>query len=432
MTNIFQKIKNRLMADGTGGIFRNMMILATGTGVAKAVGFLSSTALTRLFPPESFGILSLFIAFTSLIAPLATMCYSYAIPLPRSKYLAINIMMMNFVITVIMTIITYVAFITAGDTLFKLAGADGLQPYIWLIILTQLFGGIYETLSAYGTRVKAFRPITRTKMHQALFGAVIKVVSGLLHFGVIGLLVGQAYSQAGSSLTYYKHFKDDVKSSLKHMNFKRIMRTARFYADFPMYRLPSQFLLTFSIQAPLIFTGKLFGMATVGQLGLATSVISLPVILFGVSAGQAYYAETAKIGANNPQLLYDLSKKVAKKLFILSFLPFTVLQVAGAPLFEIFFGKPWHQAGVFAAMLSVSLLAQFVVVPIINVLSVLGKQKMFLMFNIMRTISIVIVFSVAGKLHLTQNVTIFIYSLVLALNYLIMSVSIFKIIRSRF
>ncbi|MGE4319579.1 MAG: lipopolysaccharide biosynthesis protein [Deferribacterales bacterium] len=432
MNKLLSKIRNRLNADGTGGIFKNMMILATGTTAAKGIGFLSSLVLTRIFAPESFGILSLFIAFTSLIAPISTLCYSYAVPLPRSRYMAVNIMMMNLGIIIIMTLITLIVFLTAGEKIFSMANAHGLEPYIWLIVLTQFAGGIYETLSSYATRIKAFKPIAKTKINQSFIGSAIKILSGFTPLGVTGLLIGQAYAQAGSSFTYIKVFKDQIKDSLKHITLKRTMRTARFYADFPMYRLPSQFLLTFSIQAPLLLTGKIFGVATVGQLGLAISVLSLPVILFGVSAGQAYYAETAAIGANNPRKIYDLSKQVAKKLFLLSLIPFAILQIAGEPLFVLVFGKPWHQAGQFASMLSVSLLAQFVVVPIINILTVLGKQKMFLMFNIMRTISIVAVFSVCGYYKLTENTVIFIYSLVLALNYLIMSVSIFRIIRSRF
>lgn len=432
MKRYIDKLKQRLQGDGAAGVFRNMLILATGTGAAKAIGFLASLVVTRLFTPESFGIMSLFIAFTSLIAPLSTLCYSYAIPLPRNRHLAVNIILMNFGITAVMTMVTALAFIFAGDLIFRAANADGLQPYIWLIIITQFFGGIYETLSSFATRERAFKPIARTKMIQAFFGALVKIVSGVANLGVTGLVIGQAYSQAGGSFVYYKAFKEKLKESVHKVSLKRIIRTAKIYRDFPMYRLPSQFLLTFSIQAPLLMTGKFFGMATVGQLGLATSVLSLPVVLFGVSAGQAYYAEAARIGANNPREIYDLSKKVAKKLFLVSLLPFAVLQLAGEPLFVMVFGKAWHQSGSFASMLSVSLLAQFVVVPIVNVLSVLGKQGMFLMFNIVRTISIVALFSICGYMGLHADGVILIYSFVLAFNYALMAFVIFRVIRSRF
>jgi O-antigen/teichoic acid export membrane protein len=339
---------------------------------------------------------------------------------------------MNFGITTVMTALTAFAFMLFGDFIFRISNANGLQPYVWLIILTQFFAGIYETLSSFATRERAFKPIARTKMIQAFGGALIKIVSGFAHFGVPGLVIGQAYSQAGGSLVYYKSFKDTLKQSLHRVSMKRVIKTAKVYRDFPMFRLPSQFLLTFSIQAPLLMTGKFFGMATVGQLGLATSVLSLPVVLFGVSAGQAYYAEAARIGANNPREIYDLSKKVATKLFFVSLLPFAVLQIAAEPLFVLVFGKAWHQAGSFAAMLSVSLLAQFVVVPIVNVLSVLGRQGMFLMFNIMRTVSIVVLFYICGQIGMQANSVILIYSFVLAINYALMAMVIFKVIRSRF
>lgn len=431
MNRLIRKISGRLGSDSAGGIFKNMLILATGTTAAKAIGFLSSLVITRIFAPEHFGILSLFIAFTSLIAPLSNLCYSYAVPLPKSRYMAANIVMMNFGITVVMSLVTLAVFLFTGDFVFKLANADGLQPYVWLIVLTQLFCGFYETLSSYATRIKAFKSIAKTKVNQSFIGAAVKIISGFTPLGISGLLMGQAYSQAGSSYTYIKAFGAELKDSLRHINLRRTLRTARFYADFPLYRLPSQFLLTFSIQAPLLLTGKIFGVAAVGQLGLAVSVLSLPVILFGVSAGQAYYAETAKLGAGRAAEIYELSKQVAKKLFLVSLIPFAVLQLFGEPLFVLVFGEPWHHAGQFASMLSISLLAQFIVVPIINVLTVLGRQRMFLMFNIMRTVSIVAVFSVCGYLDMTQNGVIFVYSLVLALNYAVMAFVIFRLIRSR-
>jgi len=59
---------------------RNVVTLITGTAVAQAIPVAISPILTRLYSPEDFGVLALFIAITSIISVFATLRFEIAIP----------------------------------------------------------------------------------------------------------------------------------------------------------------------------------------------------------------------------------------------------------------------------------------------------------------------------------------------------------------
>ena len=101
-----------------------------------------------------------------------------------------------------------------------------------------------------------------------------------------------------------------------------------------------------------------------GQVGLATTMLSIPVTLLGSSVGKAFYAEVSGMGSSKRIEILYLTRKVIQKLFCISLIP-TILIVLFAPiLFELFFGTDWVQAGVFARILAIYLITQFVYSPI--------------------------------------------------------------------
>ena len=55
-----------------GGFVRNVVTLMTGTAIAQAIPILISPILTRLYTPNEFGILALYMAVVSVVAIIVT------------------------------------------------------------------------------------------------------------------------------------------------------------------------------------------------------------------------------------------------------------------------------------------------------------------------------------------------------------------------
>ena len=407
-------------------------MLATGAAGARVVGMLTVPFITRIYLPEHMGVLSIFSALVALIMPFGTLRYTMAIPLPRHDGVAANLAVLcASSLLVVILLVTLFLWIFAPPFL-QMLSMEKLLPFWWLLPLAIGGSGLYEILSNWAIREKAFRPLARTRVWQSFIGSITKIVLGLLGLKPLGLLIGQVFTQAGGIFSLFMSFQRKFKNTWRHVTRKRIGFVVRRYADFPKYRLPSQFLLIASTKAPLLFFAWQFGADTTGQLGLALTMIALPMTLFGQTTGQAYYAEIARIGREKPKEIYRITKSITKKLFLVSIPPFLILFLFGPRLFDFVFGVVWADAGVFASLLSIFLLTQFISAPLMNVFNVFEKQNLFLLINIFRCILIAFIFGASALLNLGPFGLILFYSIGLSLLYMWISFFAFRIINAQF
>lgn len=414
----------------SSSIIKNMALLATGSGAARIIGFASMPVITRIYSPSHMGVLSIFVAILSVIIPISTLRYSVAIPLPKRQSTAIYLMLICFCLLLISTTLLAAILLCSGSWLLGLTSMEALLPYKYLILIAYFGAGLYEILNAWATRRHAFITIAKTRVWQASAGSATKVVLGLCGLKPAGLLIGHVLSQAGGIISLSKSFFSIVRKKLPFISLKRGLLICKKYKDFPMFRLPSQFLLAFSAQAPLLFTAHLFTTETAGQLGLALTVLALPITLFGQTTGQAYYAEIAKIGSKNPHKILEITKSITKKLFFLSLIPCFVLTFFGSFLFEIIFGARWREAGVYSGILAVYLLSQFLFTPIGNALTVFNRQRLLLGLHLARAIIVILIFLFSYFMSASEIFTITTYSLSLTVVYALNCITVFKVIKS--
>ena len=79
---------------------RNVLTLMTGTTIAQAIPIAISPILTRIYTPEDFGILALFVAISTIFGSIANGRYELAIMLPKKDEDAINIFALGFIVNV--------------------------------------------------------------------------------------------------------------------------------------------------------------------------------------------------------------------------------------------------------------------------------------------------------------------------------------------
>lgn len=408
-----------------------MAVLATGSGLAKIIGVLSIPIITRIYLPEHIGILAIFMALSALLVPFGTLRYSVTLPLPKSDALAVNLARACIISLLLVTGLSVLLLGFFATDIFSVLSAEPLIPYWWLLPLSIFGAGLYEILSSWAIRKKEFKTLAISNVWQSISGAVTKIGLGLLGLKPLGLLIGQLISEASSIVALSNVLYKDMVRNKSRLNTTRMIFLLRYYRDYPIYRMPSQFLLIFSMQAPLLFSAWQFGSDITGQLALALMALALPITLFGNTMGQAYYAEISKIGRKQPQKIYQITKDITKKLFLISLLPFLVLLLLGPWIFEIVFGAQWTQAGVLASILSVYLLTQFISSPLINALSVFNQQRLFFFINVRRTFIVILVFGASVVFDLTISLTLLMFSLSLSVHYLLIVITVFRVINGK-
>lgn len=429
---MISKIKNlahRQLQGEAGGVFRGMITLAMGAGLARILGIASIPILTRLYSPDDYGVLAVYTSIVAVLVPILTFRYVTAIPLPKTDAMAFNLFVLCAKLIAFGTLLIALALGLFGHTVLGWFSMEELAPYWWLIAIGVMGTATYELFSMWATRKKDYKVIAKTQFGQSLLGNVIKIGLGLLAIKPLGLVFGQIVAQSGGIGSYIKNAIKDFKSSWPSLSNKKQKLLASYYQDFPKYRLPSQFLMVLSAQAPVLMMASLYGKTQTGQLGLAMMALSLPVGLIGGAMGRAYYAEVAAIGKSDFQKIWRLTLTVQRNLFIVGLPAAIFLMLWAKPIFAFFFGTEWETAGLYASYFSIFTLLQFTSNPLVQVLNVVGSQVVFLLINIARTIGYIFIYYIANYLRLDDDGFVMLLASYLSLYYLVMTLLILLMVK---
>ena len=413
-------------------IIKNMAKLASGDGISRVIGIATMPIITRIYFPEHLGVLSVFVAIVAIIAPIATFRYSLAIPLPKSDGMAMNIAVAAIGVLFFTSVLVSFVFLLFGEQILTVFSMEQLIPYWYLVPIAIIGTGMYEVLSNWAVREKAFTPLAKTKVWQKTIGAITKIGLGLVGLKPLGLLIGHIFTKAGGIFTLLNEFRGTVIGKFKSVTKGRVMFSARRYSDFPKYRMPSQVLLILSSKMVLFYFAWQFGADIAGLIGLALLMVMMPVTFFGYTTGKAYYAEIAKVGKEKPKVILSITNGIVKKLILISILPFATLFLLGPWLFEIVFGNEWAKAGRFASILSIYLLVQFIYAPISEgIFNVFEKQSTVFKIELARLLVVSTTFLVSYIFTLSEFSTLWMYSINISLIYTTGIVVVINIISSK-
>lgn len=419
-----KKIKgyfNRQLSSESGNVFRGMLTLIMGSGLARIVGLASIPILTRLYSPEDYGVLAIYTSIVAVLVPILTLRYVTAIPLPKTDAMAFNLFMLCAKLILVGTLLISLVLGFFGETVLGWFSMQEFAHLWWLIAIGVMGTATYELFSLWATRKKDYKIIAKTQFTQSLTGNAVKIGLGLLSLKPLGLVIGQLVAQSGGVGGLFKNAYKDFKKLYPSLSIKKQKFVAKYYQEFPWFRLPSQFLMVLSAQAPILMMSTFYDKESTGQLGLAIMALSLPVGLIGGAMGKAYYAEIASIGKTDPEKIWQVTVNIQKKLFIVGLPAAVFLLFFAKPLFGFVFGGEWHTAGYYASILAFYTLLQFTSNPLVQVLNVVGSQFLFLLINVIRIIGYFFIYLLGFKVISDPSDFVIILSSYLTIYYLIMT-----------
>lgn len=415
--SIRERLSRRLFDGTAGSVSRGMITLAAGNGTGRAIGLLAMPLLTRLYGPEDFGALSIFMALIAILAPLATLRYAMALPLPRQDGTAMNLLVLSFAVMLAFSVVVGLSLWLAGGVLLGLVSMEILVPWWWLIALGMFGTALYELFTMWATRRRAYKVIAATNVTQSASGAFVKIALGFLAFMPMGLLWGQVLARVGGVIALLRAFARDLRQNWRHVRWQRVRIVGLRYRDFPIYRTPSQFLMNLAMQSPLLFVAALYGSETTGQLGLAISAISLPVALLGRTMASAFYAEAANIKHGNPEDVRGLFTAITFRLGLISILPAVILLLFGRVIFTTAFGPEWALAGTFASILAIYLMFQFIQTPVAYAFLLFDGHKPLLLISVQRLVLSGLAFGMAPQFALSSQEAVILFTVLLSIHY---------------
>ncbi|WP_321325739.1 lipopolysaccharide biosynthesis protein [Thiomicrorhabdus sp.] len=364
---------------------RNVAIVATGTAGAQAITMAFAPFLTRIYGPETFGLLGVFVALIAILAPITALTYPVAIVLPKkdtdAKLIAKLSFFLAFIITCFFSIILYFW----GESILNLIGSEKISPYMMLIPLALFFATLLQITEQWLIRKKQFKTTAKIAIVQSLIINSTKTGIGWINPTAVVLITITALGSAlhafmmAISLKFNTNAKAEMDSD---DNPKTVNQLAIAHIDFPLYRAPQLFINAISQNMPVLILASFFGPIAAGFYSLARMVLEIPAKLIGKSVGDVFYPRINDASHNNEEL-DKLILKATKALALLGLVPFGIVIVIGPWLFSFVFGEEWNSAGEYARWLSLWLYSAFINRPSFVSIPVLGFQKEIFLFEVL-------------------------------------------------
>ncbi|MCB9211132.1 MAG: oligosaccharide flippase family protein [Ignavibacteriales bacterium] len=397
--------------------YKNILILAGGSSIGQVILLVVSPILTRLYTVDDFGLLAVYSSIIGILGIIVALKFDLALMIPDNDKDAVILLFLAIsgvlLVSTIFGLVTWI-FRIQIEQLLKI---PNFSNYIWLIPIGLIGSGIYLTLNYWAIRKKSYTIISRTKIAQGLSAASSQVGFGLVSTGPLGLIIGSIFGSSAGVWSLSKLIKKE-NLDINKISVSNIVKVAKRYKDFPLISVPGALLNNSGVHVPVFFLTIIFDPVVTGLYSLADRVIRSPLSIIGKATQEAYLGEFSDILRLKPSSLLNLFKDTSRQLFYISIAPILGAFIFGPIAFKYIFGENWQIAGEYVRILSPMLLFRFITSPLIHTLNLLEKQRILMIWEGLRLISIIGIFYFCYLFALSATLTMILYSIVGSISYI--------------
>lgn len=341
--------------DAKRGVFRNaarnILVIAGAAGTAQLIAFAAAPLLTRLYAPEAFGRFAVFAAAVTILYPLATLRYEWAIVLPAEEDVASKVLALCLALLAVFSMLVTAAVALALMTAPELMSWSGLScvDLILLPLAVSAFS-LNGTATSWLMRERAFGQIAQIRFVTTTSVIATQLSLGLLVGGSTSLIVGFVVGYFSGVAFQTRRLRSPLSRSLRHLRPSTLQPVARDYRRFATITAPSNVINAVGSQLPSLAFPAFYGFAASGQFSLAQRVLSQPTTLIGQAVNQVFWSDAARLVRESPASLPPLFVRLNVILFALMAPAFLLVWI-GPELFSLVFGPPWREAGSFAGIM---------------------------------------------------------------------------------
>lgn len=394
---------------------KNILTLITGTTVAQAIPVAVTPILTRIYTPDDFGVFALFIAITAVAGAIANGQYEQAILLPEGDDDAVHLVVLGFVIATAFSLVILVIVFLFKTDISNLLDNKEIENWLFLIPVSTLFVGIYNSLNFFNIRKKEFRNVSVSLVSRSISLSSSQLLIGLITLGPTGLIVGQIISYFTGNTMLYKTLKEARKNAV--FSKKKLKKQAIIYKKFPIFSLPSIFINSINLNISNFLISSVFSLTTLGFYSLTQRILGIPARVIGSSFSQVYFQKASQ-EYNQKKSTEIIFIKTLKKLVAISIPIFLILFFVVEPAFVFIFGQEWAVSGGYAKLLIPLAAARFVSSALSNTLAIHQKQQFGLIINLVLLITTTTVFAYSKLNNIDFQQTLTVYSLLLSIEYI--------------
>ena len=418
MKELFSRLLQRWLP--RGGFARSVSILAGGTAMAQVIAIAASPILTRIYKPSDFGVLQVFISLMGLALVASTGRYEIAVLLPKDEESSLHVLAVA-VLCVCLTSMATAGIVVVCSHYPQLLPASVmvLKGRLWLLPISLLGAGLYQTLSYWAMRRGRYKQIAATKLVQIGAQVGTQLGTGLVIHGSLGLLIGDAVGRIIGSERFLREVWRDYAGQIRAIRPSRMMQMAVRYRNYPLVSLWGALINVSGLALPSLFLAQYYGAQNTGWFALVNRVLGVPAALIGASIAQVYASEAAKLSHSDPNRLMYIFDTTTRRLLYLGFAPCVLFAIFAPWIFQLVFGYIWREAGEYARYLAFMFYASFIDSPIQMTLNILERQRAQLVWDAIRLMLTILVFALPYHFGYGPRIAILSYGVVMTLMYAI-------------
>lgn len=365
---------------------KNFLTLFTGVSISQIIPIFVAPILTRLYSPEEFGILALFVTTGSFFGNIATFHYDSAIMLPAEEKDAVNVLALSLILTLFMTLFSLILVVFFNSQLVTLMNNEKIGTWLYLVPISVLLSGVFRSFSVWATRHKQFKLIAMRNITQTASTNGIKVTFGFFKFNNIGLIFGTLLGQIiATSLLVFESIKK-TSLNIKQISKKGIIFNAKRYKEFPLFTNWQGFFDVFNETGSRYIISNVFGSTILGWYSFTIGLLQKPLHIIGQSVSNVYYQRCSDLN-NSGGDLWGFTKKIIVRLSIVGLIIFVPLLFFAPFLFNFIFGENWATAGKYAQLITPWLFMKFILSPITSIPIIKKSQKKFFIISLFYNIT---------------------------------------------
>ncbi len=299
--------------------------------LSKGVVLITMAVLTRLLPPETFGIVSLATIIISYFSLLQDLGLGSALIQQRNdvQEAANTVYAANLVIGILFFLFTF-AIAPAVAVFFR---APAVEPMLRILALTFLidpFGSVHIALLQ---RDLAFRKKLIPDLGRLLIKAVVTIVLAVKGFGAWSLIIGQLSSSLSGVILARIALRQKLRMRIKKPQLGRLLK---FSIPFMAFNLINALVSNIEF----IVIGRTLGDAALGIYSITYRIVDLLIMNVWVVLAGAMFPALATI-QHQPHLLRRAFLSVTQyvQVFIV---PISLgLIITAEPIVKVLLGAQW-------------------------------------------------------------------------------------------
>jgi O-antigen/teichoic acid export membrane protein len=243
----------------------NVAKVLTGTFLAQLIVLIITPILTRIYTPEDFSNLAIYLSLVTVLSLFATGKYDKAIILPKDDKEAHSLMLVAGLSTLVVGIVFLLSFIIFKEQIIRLFDVNEISSWLIFIPITIFATALYNILNIWFNRKKEYHNLSGNQIIYASIYGTLKIgLQKIFYLGAFGLVFSEALSQMIATFFFGKRFIKENGLKLYKTSKEEIIKTIKKYKSFPLYSLPADFINVFAKELPLLMLSGFYGPSNLG------------------------------------------------------------------------------------------------------------------------------------------------------------------------